>query len=251
MDRVSEISEIVKKYKICETVIGFLMMMIFSMNVQFAYANTGYVIDNAEILSENEESKLIQDIKNVKSEHGVEVFVITENEVYTSNANYIKSFYSDENLNDALIMLINMDENDRSVEIRGFNQAENVTDRRTDDILDDVVKYLAKGDYYGGCNEFVYLCGYYLEKGENSNTYDFLIINVIALVIAGVTIAMMISNSSGKNHTKHVTYAEYNSKKVLGRYDRYTHTTRSVRQKPKSSGGGSFGGGGSGGGRRF
>jgi len=85
------------------------------------------------------------------------------------------------------------------------------------------------------------------------------VFQLIICLIAGIApVGVIAYNSGGRTTTNSHTYLDINNSRIIGSFDRYTHTTVKRTPKPRDNGSsgssGSGGGGGShssGGGRSF
>lgn len=244
------------------------------------------VYDYAELFTDDE----IAELETISLEQGEAgkvdiVFITTFNLNGQTRREYLEDFYDDygfgydKEYGDTALVLLNMDPDDRGVEIQGYGIAKHyIHNDRIEHILDDIVPLLGSGNYFSAMEEFAYQVAYYMneEKGVNTNpTYgdetsgnyhgessyegpsdyykeesffeSILFRAIISLVIGGVVVAIMAYHSSGKITTTNRTYLDHNNSKVVANQDLYvrTHTTRVRKpQQQSNSGGRSSGGGG-------
>ena len=179
------------------------------------------------------------------------------------------------------MLLLDVNEEERRIEIQGYGEMEYIiTDARIEDIIDEIFDDLKAGKYYKALASFPVLVAQYKDMGygqdarkhtqQDNETYDpyyyekknssiyFLCCIPIALIIGGIVTAVLVVRSGGATTTTFHNYINENRRSLIGRYDRYTHTTTSKRRKPRDttnhSGGGGVSSGGhshSGGGRSF
>lgn len=271
-----------------------------------AYAKTeeGRVFDNAGYFSEDQLSDLDKACRSYGEEGKVDIVILTENGLDGKTPKtFIDDFYDSHDLGynkdwgDTVILLLNLEENNRTVNIRGYGNAEYyVNNDRIEYMLDDITPHLKDGDYYTALELFAKESAYYMkeEKGvkvapatggkdsgnyygessydgpsnyygqkENNILYNTWIQLAGALVIGGITIAIMIGNSGGRTTTNNRTYLNESNSGLIAHRDDYIRTTTTRVRKPqnnnndgggRSSGGGGISSGGnssSGGGRSF
>ena len=247
-----------------------------------------YIQDEANVLTDAEEAELWANCMSISKKHDISIFILTTNSVPTNRKLYIEDFY-DTNINsilvDSIIILVNMDRNNRGVEIQGYGLCEFwISDDRIEIILDKIVTFLSASEYYGAFSTYISEVDKYmaLEPASNSihteednlnyseNYYNETKIKgmflgvlfnlLISTVIAGIIVMIMVINSKGKVTVNQNTYLDPKSSRVLGHWDRYIRTTVTKKPKPKennnstSRGGGGRSSGGhshSGGGRSF
>ena len=252
------------------------------------YADSSHqkVYDNAHLFTEEEKEEL-EKISEKKGEEGkVDIIIITENGIgEKTRKEYLEDFYDlhgfgyDKEHGDAALILLNMDPNDRGVEIQGYKKAEHyVHNDRIEHILDDIVPSLGDGDYYMAMETFADQVAYYMneEKGVNPNpvfegeypddyhgeaSYDGpsnyygqknifsnpIFRLVISMVVGGIVVGGLTFRSSGRITTNNSTYLDGTNSKIIARQDYFLHkkTTRVKKPSdPSPSSGRSSGGGG-------
>ncbi len=136
-----------------------------------------------------------------------------------------------------------------------------VNNKRCGKILDDMHSDMANGNYYSAMQIFCQKSYTYMGRHPRLDNIIFSpVFQFIICLIAGIVpVAIIAYNSGGRTTVNSHTYLDINNSRVIGSFDRYTHTTVKRTAKPRdngSSGGGSSGGGGggshsSGGGRSF
>lgn len=177
---------------------------------------------------------------------------------------------------DLAMMLLNLDQTDRGVFIRGYGLCERqINDDRTEYILDDVIECFLDKDYDKGVELFAKEAAYYAKSDNFSEYYKdnsfwgkmsripwaFLVI--ISGVISATGIGIMKKNMGGKQAAGGKTYMQGENSGLVANRDDFLRTSVSKTYSPRSSGSGgggrSSGGGGrsrggrshSGGSRRF
>lgn len=276
----------------------FLMMLLafcgnnFSAKTAKAAAEIDHVQDLADILTDEEEERLREECISIGDLNEIDIVILTTNSVPENRKLYLEDFYDahDDVLTDATLLLINMDPDNRGVQIQGYGQCEfSISDDRVEWILDEIVPYLSDGDYFDACTAYIQEVDYYMSieatsdyvhteednLNYNENYYedaqlthaDYIIFNLFVSAIIGLisVVIMLIVNAisrAGVTADRN-TYMNSSNSRILGHWDRYIRTTTTRRRKPKDNGGNSsssgFGGGGvsrgghshSGGGRSF
>lgn len=263
----------------------------FSANTANAAADIDHVQDLADILTDSEETLLREECISYGDLNEIDIFILTTNSVPKNRKVYIEDFYDshDDILTDAVLVLVNMDPDERGVEIQGYGQCEfSLSDDRIDKLLDGIVPFLSDGAYYDAFHYYIQEVDYYMSieatsdyvhtEQDNINydeyyaeeveltPFDYVIFNLVLAVIAGAILTIIIViislfNRGGSVTTNGNTYMDAANSRVLGHWDRYLRTTVTRTRKPKDDddGGSSFIGGGvssggsshSGGGRSF
>lgn len=204
---------------------------------------------------------------------------------------YMEDFYDemgfgyDQEFGDTSMILINLEKDNRWVEIQSYGQAQYyINNDRTEYILDDVADILKNQKYYDALEEFAKQAAYYMkeEKGvkipsstdtgsgsSDSVTGDYgnesydgdsdyygekeenILYNtwaqlVIALVIGGVTVGVMAATSGGSVTVNNGTYLDAGNSSVVASRDDYIRTTTTRVMKPQNNNNGPRSSGGGG-----
>lgn len=261
------------------------------------------VYDFYGLFTESEITDLEEFCSTYGAEAEIDIVIVTvaslDNQTRTS---YLEDFYDqkgfgyDQEFGDTVLMLINMDPSDRGVQIQGYGMAEYyINNDRIEHMLDNIVPFLSDSKYYDAMIEYIKESSYYMQEeqgikieeatgdqytgsgyGESSyngdtNYYgekDSIFSNtwlqlIISLVIGGVVVGIMASNSGGRVTVTNRTYLKEDTSGITEQRDDYLRTTTTRVLIPKdnnnnttgrSSGGGGISSGGhshSGGGRGF
>lgn len=133
-----------------------------------------HVSDDAALFSESELNDLEESCSDISNKNEIDVIILTINETDLTRKQYIEDYYDsmDSILSDAVILLINMDSNNRGIEIQGYGDCElTVSDNRIENILDDIIPYLSDGLYYDSMCEFLDDVDYYVNL-DPATTYQ-------------------------------------------------------------------------------
>lgn len=257
----------------------------------FTAADIEHVQDLADILTDEEEASLQEECISVGENNEIDILILTTDSVPVNRKVYLEDFYdaNDTVLTDAVLILVNMEPDNRGVEIQGYGQCEfSISDDRIEQILDEIVPYLSDGDYYGAFSSYINEVDHYMSieatsdyvhteqdnLNYNENYYEDAhpdkgellrkktLFNLLIAVIAGaVSVSVMLIHSKGEITVNSNTYLDPKNSRLLGHWDRYIRTTTTRVRKPQNnnSSGGFSGGGGvssgghshSGGGRSF
>lgn len=235
-----------------------VIVIILLINTQTVFGALKHITDDVDLFNSNQEIELNSLINEIKSEYGVDVFILTRSSIVGTRERYMDSYVASNSdyINDAVLILINMDSNNRGVQLQGYGACSTIINNtRIESILDEIVPYLSNASYYKAMQVYIEQVEKYVKKGEPSNfslaleTLPHAQNFIIALVISAIIVGIIIYKSEGHDTTNFATYSQ--NRNILGKQDRYTHTTttRVRKPEPSSSGGGSRGGGGGGGGR--
>lgn len=236
------------------------------------------VIDDAGLFTQEQTAELTRQCQLVSDGHRIDVIILTTPNIPGSRRAYLEDYYDsrDTELTDSILLLLNMDPNDRGIEIQGYGSCEtSFPDGRLDRLIDDVFPYLKDGDYFGAMTVFTRQVSYYMEQDASVHTGapyrepaepsagpdpENIAVSarpaakplphgrnaVIALIAAALSVSVMLYRSSGRMAAHQGTYLDSSSSRILGRYDRYirTSTTRRAKPKPQESSGSHHTGGG-------
>ena len=247
----------------------FLILLI-AICLAFPVSATAYqVIDNANLLSVQEEQMLSQQLITIENAHNIDVVVLTEYTIGGADSQDYADDYYDNNgysSNGALLLLV-MDTRQWYLSTKGSC----ISLLDYNDIGKIVAPYFSKGEYYKGFTVFAKLVkasaenpegdGEYIvdEYGDVSfqphvrHWYDGLgICLIIGLVVGGISVAVMASGMKSvysKNGASN--YVDERGLMLTRQEDRYLYQTITKRGKPKnnssthrSSSGSRHGGGG-------
>ena len=162
--------------------LALAMSLLAAAPAMAAGAGISRVIDEADLLTDAEETELAAKLDAVSERHQLDVVAATVNSTNGQDGvSFTDDFfdnngfgYGDEE--NGIIMLIDMEE--REVYINGTADSPDAfahrafTDYGREQILDGVFDYLGDGDYYGAFNRYADLCDEYMTKAEEGNPVD-------------------------------------------------------------------------------
>ncbi|WOO34976.1 TPM domain-containing protein [Anaerocolumna sp. AGMB13020] len=237
-----------------------------------------YLFDNYGLFTEKEADSLKAACLEYSEEAKADIIMITTSTLDGKTAqNYMEDFYDemkfgyDKEYGDTVMLLVNMEENNRWVEIQGYGQAEYyVNNDRIEYMLDDITKILKNGEYRDAFLEFAKQSAYYMNESKgvketpasgntNSNgstgsgnygessyngpsnyygekeenpLYNTVVQLVIALVIGGISVGVMAANSGGRMTAQGRTYLDEGRSGLTDHRDDYLRTTTTRVKKP-------------------
>lgn len=215
-------------------------------------AGKDYVIDDADILTDDEEEYL-QNMCTKKSERcktDIVIITLKTGKDYSVLDNHIRSIINSDygyngqsTTSDAIVFAIDMVSRADRIVTSG-NAKSDISQSQLDGIREKAEKKLADGDYFEGCKK--YIKG--VERYMNTNifyrlTYKLPIKIVIAALVTLVIILIMRSSAKAKITVNARNYSG-NDFKVHQRQDTFINTTVVTRRIERSSSGSSGGGGG-------
>lgn len=239
----------------------FILCVSFSCFLPCITAGAETLIqDDAGIISDSEEAALHNLCDVILKEYKTSVYIWTDPSISGSvDFGYaMEQFVAAKQETDVIILMIGMYPNDRIYEIHGYGIAQDmITDKRCEKILDYMHSDMVDGEYYSAIEKFCNKSYKYMGTPPRLDSMIFspLAQLVLCLFVGIVPIAVIAYNSGGSMTAGSRTYLDKNNSGVVGRFDRYTHTTVKRTPKPKpqtaSGGGSSSKGHSSGGGRSF
>ena len=226
---------------------------------------TGYVRDNAGLLSDSQRQTLEDRAKAISERYGCGIYILTVDDMegYTDIQKFTEAYYHGNNLGlgnfrNGFMLTLSMAARDYDLLGYGRNPEDNYdygpgilafTDYGVDRMEEDILPDLRDNDYYDAFSTYLSTAERYLDLYEQGTPFDVgsqksimvpLLITLLApLIIAGVVCAIF----AGQMHTAKVaTQADNYVPKggfLLGRQiDQYTHSTQTRRHIERSSGSG-------------
>ncbi len=235
-----------------------------------------YVYDEIDLFSDSEEKHLESLAEEYSGKRGLSFFIVTANYASESNAyasdpilydteDYSEAFYQallehdGRDYKDCIIFTINIvdpnDSDQRYADVSGQGEGKRKMDNKRCSLLFDRLKGdLSHGNYYSAACEFVTRGARYVKVRPGLNPegiyFKLWFQILVSLLVSLAVIAAMISRSKGRMTVSGNNYLDHSNARILGRYDRFLHTTTTRTKIERSSGGGGGGhsGGGGGGG---
>ena len=229
------------------------------------------VADSAGILTEEEDTALNSLADELCAKYGCEIIIVTVPGLEGWNVEELnEAIFSQYEFGcgaekSCVMLLLSMEERDFDMLAHGYGNTV-FTDYGKEQLMDCVLPYLGRNDWYGGFYEFISLCGSYLETAQNGAPVDVysdyvpgygytdydpgpqltpvkLVIAliaglIVALIVSGVQKAKMKSTAIQTRADRYMSELE-----LTEREDRYTHTTKTKTPRSTSSGGSRSGGG--------
>ena len=135
------------------------------------------LVDDADILSDSEESKLLEKLTNISQDIDCEIAIVTVNSLEGKTAEAFADDYYDYNGygagagDDGAILVLAMDNRKYAVSTYGYAHKA-LTDAELKNIRDNFLPKFKKGDYYEGFNIFADLSGEYIKSARNGHVID-------------------------------------------------------------------------------
>ena len=134
--------------------------------------NSGYVIDDAELLSDAQTESLAEKTQNLRSETGWDIFVVSTDDAEGKSATEYADDYFDTNaaVEDGVVLLIDMDNREITISTAG-KSIYYLTDERIDNILDNAYAYVSEAQYSDCYEAMLDGVQQYYEEGIPSDAY--------------------------------------------------------------------------------
>ena len=220
------------------------------------------LVDDADLLSDREESRLLEKLDNISEKNKCDVAIVTVYSLDEKTATAYADDYFDYNgygygtNDDGVLFLISMEKRDWAISTYGYGITA-LTDAGQQRIMQECKPYLSKGDYSEAFNIFADRCDEFIASARNGKIIDVDTLPkepfpvgknlLIALLIGAVVGAFAVMSMMAKLKSVHlqssaVDYVKPGSLNVTQRNDIYLYRTVN-RTKIESSSGGSHSGG--------
>ncbi|MBQ2829316.1 MAG: TPM domain-containing protein [Clostridia bacterium] len=252
-----------------------LAVFIFVLFAPTAFAQGEFIVDDADLLTDDMEFTLASQISSVQAQYGIDVVIHTTMSIgYEDIHSYAENFYlSNGYAEDGLVFVINLNNNE--VGNRDFytyyqgavydtfgNEA---YDSDFGTINSEVLPYLSGEDYYSAFTEYIrltegYLSGEitysddgYYDDDYDDNYYDsdyyydstpstsgYFIKELIVIAVAAIVAFIVVSVMKSKMNTAVIKneasdYVKAGSMNVTKRLDVFTHRHITKTAKPKNN----------------
>lgn len=220
-------------------------------------SNEKFVIDDAELLTDEQIQKLNAKIGSILEKYDYQVVIHTCNDFYGKSAMDYADDYYDYNgyKDDGMIFVINMTTRDYWTSTKGFGITA-FTDYGLEQMHNSILTDLGTGYYYNAFIEYLSICDDYLAKAKAGHPVDvgsdkwdletimkgefiILVIAVIIALIAGKKQKDALNTARIK--TEADSYMIDGSLRLTGQNEMFVrrHVTKTRKAESKSSGGGS------------
>lgn len=154
-----------------------LLLSVFLMFPALAAGDLPRLVDEADLVSDDEEMELMNLLNEVSERHQVDLVVVTVDSLEgMSPMAYADDFYDyyeygfgDER--DGILFLISMEERDWYISTCGYGITA-ITDAGLEYMSEALIENLSEGDYTGAFTAFAELCDDYIEQARTGEPYD-------------------------------------------------------------------------------
>lgn len=242
-----------KKY-----IFGVLLALILCVTMvtpAFAASDMPRLADNAGLLTDTEQSELLEKLNEISERQQVDVVVVTADTLDGKTPmDYADDFYDYNGYgfgaeHDGILLLVSMEDRDWWISTCGFGITA-ITDDGIDYISDKFLTYLKDENYAKAFSTYAELCDEFIAQAKTGKPYDgdnmpkqpfetlkWLLISmgiglVVALIVTG---SMKGKLKSVKQQSAAADYVKANSMYVTESRDMFLYNTVTRTEKPKSS----------------
>lgn len=135
------------------------------------------LVDNADLLTDSEESALLGDLDEISERQQVDIVVVTVDSLEGASAmDYADDFfdyngYGFGSERDGILLLISMEERDWYISTSGYGITA-VTDAGLDYMSEKFVGYLSDGDYAEAFRAYAGMCDDFITQADTGEPYD-------------------------------------------------------------------------------
>ena len=152
----------------------FAVLLCLSLSVPaFAQGNMPLLVDNADLLTDIEESALLSKLANISSNQQMDIVIVTVNDLDGETPrDYADDFY-DFNCyaEDGALLLISMENSDWYISTSGYGITA-VTDAGREYMAEQFVDDLGDGDYYDAFVTYADLCDEFINMARSGDPFD-------------------------------------------------------------------------------
>lgn len=233
-------------------------LLLLSLSLTVSAENDTFLIDDAELLSQAQETQLESRLEEISKAYGAQLVVVTVNTTGSQSIDsYIETLYDEGEFGygedrAGVMLLLSMEDREYRVLCNGFADAAiDMTD-----LCEDVVSYLSVFDYETAFHTFADECEYSINGYLNGYPFEFgktlVICLIIGLVVALIVVLILRSQLKSVRSKDHAAeYVRPGSMELTQCGDFFLYRTVSRRAKPKSNSSGGSGSSRSIGGGRF
>lgn len=154
-----------------------LLSMLFMLSLPVQAAELPLLYDEADLLTEAEESSLLAKLESISDHADMDVVIALVDSIgELSPMEYADDFfdyngYGQGENRDGLVLLVSMEYHDWWISTRGY-AIEAFTDAGLEYIGEKVTSYLSDGDYAAAFNEFAVQCEAFITQANTGDPYD-------------------------------------------------------------------------------
>ena len=250
--------------KTIQKLLPFLLALLLCMTVvipAFAADSLPRLVDNADLLTDGEESALLMKLDEISVRQKADIVVVTVDSTDGKTPmDYADDFYDYNGYGfgdnrDGVLLLVSMEAPDWWITTTGYGITA-VTDAGIEYISDKFLSALSDGEYAEAFTQYAELCDEFFTQAKTGEPYDtgnlpkepfHVLRNLLIALAVGFVAALIVTNVMKGNlktvrfQTAANSYVKANSMNVSESRDMflYTHIDRHAKPKETSSSGGS------------
>lgn len=239
-------------------VFGILLAILLCLNISvpaFAQSDMPLLIDDADILTDSEESTLLSKLENISANQQMDIVIVTVNDLYGETPrDYADDFYDFNGYaEDGILLLISMEDSDWDISTSGYGITA-ITGAGRDYMADQFLDDLSNGNYYDAFVIYADFCDEFIRMARSGDPFDVEDLpkedfNYITSLLVSLGIGLVVSfiitgRMKGKLKTirrqaEATDYVKNDSMKVTQSRDLflYRHIDRHAKPQESSSGG--------------
>lgn len=234
----------------------FAILLCLSLSVPaFAQGNMPLLVDNADLLTDSEESELLSKLKKISNDQQMDIVIVTTSDLYGETPrDYADDFYDYNGYaEDGILLLVSMEDSDWYISTSGYGITA-ITDAGREYMAEQFVDDLGDADYYDAFVTYADFCNEFIIMARNGDPFDvddlpkedfnFIRSLLVSLGIGFVAALIITGRMKGKlktvrHQTEATDYVKTGSMKVTQSRDLflYKHIDRHAKPKESSSGG--------------
>ena len=242
------------KKRILTVLFALLLCMVVAIPT-FAASDLPRLVDNADLLSDGEESALLAKLNEISERQQADFVVVTVDTLDGKTPmEYADDFYDYNGYGygadkDGVLLLVSMEDRDWWISTTGYGITA-ITDAGIEYISDKFLSDLSDGDYAEAFTTYAELCDNFFTQAKTGEPYDVsnmpkepfnFMINLLIAVVVGFVIALVVTGvMKGKLKTVRFqpaagSYVKASSMNVTESRDMFLYTHVDRRAKPKDT----------------
>lgn len=232
-----------------------LLLFITIVIPAFATGDLPRLVDNADLVTDSEESALISKLDEISERQQVDIVIVTADSLDGKTPmEYADDFYDYNGYGfgeskDGVLFLVSMEDRDWYISTTGYGITA-FTDNGIEYIGKQLKSHLSDGEYAEAFTKYAELCDEFITKAKTGEPYDShnlpkepfnIVWNLLVAFVVGLIIAVIVTNTmKGKLKTVRMQYAangyvKANSMNITESRDLFLYTQVTRVEKPKET----------------
>lgn len=242
------------KKRLFGTLLAILLCLSLSVPT-FAQSDMPLLVDDADLLTDSEESSLLSKIANISNNQQMDIVIVTTDSLYGETPrDYADDFYDYNGYaEDGILLLVSLEDSDWYISTSGYGITA-ITDAGREYMAEQFVDDLGDGNYYDAFVTYADFCDEFISMARSGDPFDVedlpkedfnYITSLLVSLGIGLVVAFIITGRmKGKLKTvrrqaEATDYVKTGSMKVTKSSDLflYKHIDRHAKSQESSSGG--------------